>query len=69
MTDEYDYETRRHYDKMIDEGGHHMDNKNYAQARDAYLRVANSAAPQDMKEMAREFAEQAQAAINRRRSF
>ncbi|MCU0286745.1 MAG: hypothetical protein MUF15_10125 [Acidobacteria bacterium] len=55
--------------RILDEGGRLMDEKKYAQARDAYKKMENSTAPEDYKEMARQFARQAQEAVERRRGF
>ena len=55
--------------RILDEGGRLMDEKKYSQARDAYEKMENSTAPDEYKKMAREFARQAQEAVERRRGF
>lgn len=62
-------ERQRVGERILDEGGRLMDEKKYAQAKYAYEKMENSTAPEEYKEMARKFAQQAQEAIERRRGF
>ncbi len=62
-------ERQRVGERILDEGGRLMDQKKYAQARDVYLSMENSTAPEEYKETARKFARQAQEAVERRRGF
>jgi len=53
--------------QILDEGGKLMDEKKFVQAREVYRRMEYSTAPESYKEMAREFAQQAQEAADRRK--
>jgi len=67
---DHDNKVRKHYMDILAEGSLHMDKRNYSQALDKYEEVANSAAPSDIKEMAKKWANGARESIeNRKRLF
>jgi hypothetical protein len=49
---------------ILNEGGRHMDDRNYHQAIDAYKKMERSTAPENFKEMARKFIKQAERLID-----
>lgn len=59
-------ERTRVAERILDEGSRLMDQRKYAQARDAYKKMENSVATEAYKETARKFARQAQDLLNRR---